>query len=311
MEKAVTISICIPAYKNVEFLKKLLDSIAIQTFNDYEVVICDDSPDTSVADFIASYTGIVNLIFERNRQNLGTPENWNACVEKAKGNWIKIMHDDDAFSSSDSLQHFADQIHQHPDASFMFSSYYNVDVNTAHRRLVNYPAWRRRLLKSNPATLLSQNIIGPPSVVLYRSDKNIKFDRRFKWLVDIDFYARYLANRSVHYIDTPLVDIGVNEFQVTKQSSLVREVEIPEYFGFLEKFGEKALDNLFVYDAWWRLFRNLQLFTVEEIRMAGYDGKVPLKLQRMLRFQSKLPYSLLSAGVTSKLLMLIHFVVNR
>ena len=31
------ISICIPAFKRIEYLRRLLDSIAIQTFTDYEV----------------------------------------------------------------------------------------------------------------------------------------------------------------------------------------------------------------------------------------------------------------------------------
>ena len=42
------ISICIPAYKRAAFIKRLLDSIAIQSFQDYEVVITDDSPGDDV-----------------------------------------------------------------------------------------------------------------------------------------------------------------------------------------------------------------------------------------------------------------------
>lgn len=311
MAQAVTISICIPAYKNVEFLKKLLDSIAIQTFDDYEVIICDDSPDTSVADFISSYTGIRNLIFERNAINLGTPENWNACVERASGAWIKIMHDDDCFASPESLKKFVRAISDCPNISLFYSSYFNVDVTTGRKQHITYPAWRRRLLKSNPATLLSQNIIGPPSVVIYRAGSNTKFDRNLKWLVDIEFYARYLSNKSAFYIDAPLINIGVNEYQVTKQSSLVREVEIPEYFKFLAKVGERSLGNILVYDAWWRLFRNLRVTTIEEIRLAGYHEPIPAKLKRMLTFQSRIPRNLLTVGVVSKALMFIHFLVNR
>jgi len=48
MTNSSEISICIPAYKNVGFLERLLHSISIQSFADYEVVITDDSPDDSV-----------------------------------------------------------------------------------------------------------------------------------------------------------------------------------------------------------------------------------------------------------------------
>ena len=45
MAEPILISICIPAYKHPDFLKRLLDSISIQSFRDFEVIISDDSPD--------------------------------------------------------------------------------------------------------------------------------------------------------------------------------------------------------------------------------------------------------------------------
>jgi cellulose synthase/poly-beta-1,6-N-acetylglucosamine synthase-like glycosyltransferase len=37
------VSICIPVYNNPNGLKKLLDSIRIQDYKDYEVIVSDDS----------------------------------------------------------------------------------------------------------------------------------------------------------------------------------------------------------------------------------------------------------------------------
>lgn len=42
------ISICIPAYKNTDYLSVLLQSVAVQTFRDFEVVVSDDSPTDEV-----------------------------------------------------------------------------------------------------------------------------------------------------------------------------------------------------------------------------------------------------------------------
>lgn len=38
------VSICIPAYGNPEGIRRLLDSIAGQTYTDFEIIITDDSP---------------------------------------------------------------------------------------------------------------------------------------------------------------------------------------------------------------------------------------------------------------------------
>ena len=42
MAEPSLISICIPAYKHPDFLKRLLDSISIQSFKNFEVIISDD-----------------------------------------------------------------------------------------------------------------------------------------------------------------------------------------------------------------------------------------------------------------------------
>lgn len=311
MNDNVTISICIPAYKNVTFLRRLLDSIVIQSYKDYEVIVSDDSPDESVAEFIKGYTGIARLKFNRNAVSLGTPENWNECIRNASGKWIKIMHDDDWFIDSDSLSEFHAAIAAHPETGLIYSSYITVNAATNFQKLKAAPSWRRRVLASNPATLISSNIIGPPSAVIYKADSQFYFDKNLKWLVDIDFYYRYLNSYSTYYIDKPLVNIGMNEFQVTQQSSMVREVEIPEYFTFFNKAGYINLRNILVYDAWWRLFRNLKISSVQDIYDAGYKGSCPEILKRIIRFQTLFPSGLLSIGIASKILMFIHYTLHR
>ena len=49
------VSIIIPHYEGIEYLHRLLPSIANQTFEDYEVIIIDDfTPDRSVPEYIGA-----------------------------------------------------------------------------------------------------------------------------------------------------------------------------------------------------------------------------------------------------------------
>ncbi len=58
-------SICIPAYNRVHHLETLLDSILIQSFHDFEIVICEDKSrerdkiTTLVREFESRYPGIL------------------------------------------------------------------------------------------------------------------------------------------------------------------------------------------------------------------------------------------------------------
>src|SRR5439155_18647369 len=83
------VSICIPAYKRVEFLKRLLESISIQSFKDFEVIITDDSPTNEVYELSQAYKDKFTLFYSKNAVAVGTPENWNEAIRHAKGEWIK------------------------------------------------------------------------------------------------------------------------------------------------------------------------------------------------------------------------------
>lgn len=50
------VSICIPAYKQPEFLKRCLDSVFEQSYTDYEVIITDDSPDNEIEKLVNTYS---------------------------------------------------------------------------------------------------------------------------------------------------------------------------------------------------------------------------------------------------------------
>src|SRR4051812_28627567 len=128
------VSICIPAYKRVLFLKRLLDSISGQTYKDFEVIVTDDTPGNEVKDLCEHYKNRFPLYYFKNLLQLGTPENWNESIRRSNGEWIKLMHDDDWFADENSLWEFADAATKHPDNYFIFSGFSEVDIGAARKR---------------------------------------------------------------------------------------------------------------------------------------------------------------------------------
>ncbi|MDB5230244.1 MAG: glycosyl transferase family 2 [Chitinophagaceae bacterium] len=303
------ISICIPAYKRAEYLRQLLGSIAIQSFKDFEVIITDDSNDDSVQEVISQFSGKFQTRYFKNETALGSPENWNAAVKQARGSWIKLMHDDDWFSNAESLKVFYFFITQHPGKDFFFSAYHNYSGKNKIATIIASRSGLKILSKWPPA-LLANNIIGPPSATIYKSE-NILYDKRLKWLVDMDFYIHFLKGRNAVYIDQPLVNIGISEEQVTQSSFRNPLVEIPEHLIVLNKLGVKILRNLLVYDAFWRLFRNLKIRTAGDLEKYNINNeKLPAEIMRMVKHISRYPVKMLSVGLISKLCMLVSYCMN-
>ncbi|HTJ12601.1 MAG TPA: glycosyltransferase family A protein, partial [Dinghuibacter sp.] len=148
------ISICIPAYRRVAYLERLLESLATQTFGNYEVVLTDDSPDGSVRSLVERFAGRIPLRYHKNPTQLGTPGNWNEGIRQARGPWIKVMHDDDWFTGSDALQQFGAAIEANPGTDFFFSAYQNVHEDTGRIEPVKLSAIGRGRLESSPWYLL-------------------------------------------------------------------------------------------------------------------------------------------------------------
>ncbi len=303
------ISICIPAYKRISYLRRLLDSIAIQTFTDFEVIISDDSPDETVNGLVTDYDTRFTIRYFKNITPLGMPANWNFVISHAQGDWIKLMHDDDWFSSSDSLQQFANKAALGP--KFIFCAYTNVFGDTGSTQVVKMQPVKKSVIINEPLVLMSKNFIGPPSVTMVHKSISESYDERMKWRVDIDFYIRVLhKEKAFIFIDNPLINVGISSYQVTNECFENPLIELPEGLLLLDKYGTAPLKNITVYDAWWRLLRNMNITATGDL-IKYSEERWPDAIIKMLKNLSKAPPGLLKIGIISKIFMFISFLSNR
>ena len=303
------VSICIPAYKRLNYLQRLFDSIRIQTYKNYELVITDDSGiDSSVYDYVVSEVSDLSIVYHKNLVPLGSPKNWLASISHAKGDWIKIMHDDDYFTSPSSLQEFVDQIDSTVDC--IFSGYHAVYENGGVKNMT-ISLYRFKQFVHQPLSLFSNNIIGPPSVMMFRKSVTEIFDERLKWIVDWEYYIRLASKYKLKYITKPLIEVSYNDSQITNSCFLNPAIEIPETLIFTNKYGNNLFKNILAYDAWWRLIRNLRMREVSEFIKYSSDITINDNILKIVGFQSYIPLTILKVGAVSKLLMSISYLFNR
>ena len=303
------ISICVPAYKRVVYLKRLLSSLEIQSFVDFELIITDDScEDSSVEKLIKSFNFNFSVVYHKNSSSLGSPKNWLASISHAKGDWIKIMHDDDYFSSPTSLQEFVDEISDNVDCIF---SGYDAVYENGQIKNMTISSNRFRQFVHYPLNLFSDNIIGPPSVMMFRRTITETFDDRLKWIVDWEYYIRLAMKYKLKYISKSLINVSYNETQITNSCFLNPAVEIPETLIFTNKYGNFLFRNILAYDAWWRLIRNLRMRDLSEFIKYSSDITINDNIFKIVRFQSYIPLTILKLGAVSKLLMSISYLFNR
>lgn len=283
------ISICIPAYKNAAYLRRLLTSIIQQTFTSFEIIVTDDSPGDEVKNIVAEFVNL-QIQYIKNQPAAGMPANWNKGLLLAKGEWIKMMHDDDWFDAPDALQKFADAA-RNTKASFVFSACKNIYAASGKVVEEKLIGKRKALLEGHPFNLFYLNVIGHPSTVMHRKDDSILYDTQFKWVVDIDFYIRYLHKHPGYvYLPQMLVNIGIDEQQVSSVLYKNPKIEIPEYLELLAKFPANLLmQHEFVFHLVWNLVRRFKIKKVEDIRLHGFAGTLPNNMEEIIRYQNTIP----------------------
>lgn len=305
------ISICIPTYKSSAELERLLDSLNKQTFTDYEVVISDDSPDESVKGIIDEGYAEMKIRYFHNGTSLGTPQNWNNAVAQSQGEWIKLMHHDDWFYNENSLMEFVKYAQVRKDANFIFCAFQNhyLDVGTTEKYYCS--PIDILLLRVNRLNLFKTFMGNPSCTLIHCRNKPYSYDSNFKWLIDFDFYTSlFKKNNSFIYIDKVLVSVGMHKGQVTASVFQNPKVEVPESIALIEKHGTSILKNIFVYDFFWRMYRNLGVRSMEEFNSFLNTECNYAPITDIINAEGRVPQRRLKIGFISKFYMFISFVKN-
>ena len=90
------ISVIMGIYNCASTLQEALDSLYTQTFQDFEIILCDDgSSDNTYQVAEENVKTHKNIVLLRNEANRGLNQTLNKCLMVARGEYIARMDGDD------------------------------------------------------------------------------------------------------------------------------------------------------------------------------------------------------------------------
>ena len=99
--KKPKVSVIMGIYNCAPYLQEALDSLYAQTFQDFEIILCDDgSSDGTYGIALVNQTLHPNIVLLKNPRNLGLNQTLNNCLAVANGNYIARMDGDDVCDST-------------------------------------------------------------------------------------------------------------------------------------------------------------------------------------------------------------------
>jgi glycosyltransferase involved in cell wall biosynthesis len=87
----------IPVYNKIKYLPEAIDSVLSQGFSESELqleVIDDCSPHNDPESLVKTQYG-ERIAFYRHAFRVGMAANWNTCIQRARGTFVHILHQDD------------------------------------------------------------------------------------------------------------------------------------------------------------------------------------------------------------------------
>lgn len=101
-------SIIIPLYNRPQEIKELLDSLTLQTYKEFEVLVIEDGSVNDAAEIVKSFTGKLNVrYFVKENEGQGFTRNYG--FERAKGDYF-VIFDSDCLIPPDYLQIVSDHL---------------------------------------------------------------------------------------------------------------------------------------------------------------------------------------------------------
>ncbi|EKD09492.1 glycosyltransferase [Limnospira platensis] len=214
-------SIMIPTYNGDTYLEETLNSILEQDLDPQttEIEVVDDCSTAGDTEAIVKTVGRGRVKFYRQPHNLGLVENWNACINRSRGHWVHILHQDDRV-----LPGFYRQIQQvfeaFPEVGAVFCRHYYIDNSGKFKLLSNLEQENPGILNNWLERIAVRQEIQFPSIVVRRSvyEHLGGFYPPVGYAADWEMWKRIASYYPVGYQPTPLACWRMHSLSASSRS---------------------------------------------------------------------------------------------
>jgi len=285
------ISICIPVFNGEKYLRECLDSVLAQTYSDIEIIIVDDGSTDSSIDISEAYLKKdARIKIFRNATNLGLVQNWNHCIELAKGEWIKFLFQDDLMDSNcietfveyisktagkipvlvSKRKYFSDKPFTEKEKLYYETNLLSLDrIKISQENHVVSP----HSVSNAAVKYIALNFIGEPTVLMFRRSvcrELGSFEESLEQICDLEFVLRIASVYGMVYVPNELTKFRIHEHSTTNRNMDKKYYSL----AFLEPV---RLAHIFLFDKRYETFlRQLTVFNLFKLKtyfaVRGYEA---------------------------------------
>lgn len=131
------ITTIIPTFRRPKLLRRAIESVLAQSFNNFKIYIYDNASEDETEDIVAEYIRQDDRVFYiKNNQNIGALNNMIQGVEAVSTDFYSLLNDDD-FILPDFYQEAIQAFEKYPQAGFVCAKTITVDLNNNKMQFCN------------------------------------------------------------------------------------------------------------------------------------------------------------------------------
>lgn len=271
-------SVMIPSYNCAPFLEENLLSVLQQDpgENMMQIEVVDDCSTNDDPKEVVKRIGKGRVSFYQQEVNVGATRNFNTCIERAKGEFVHILHGDD-WVQNGFYSAVSEAFAKYPAIGVVITGCSHFDEESVFQNTA--PSIPGLLLPSNKIhDFLYSNPIRPAGTVVKKEvyDSIGKFDESFFHCADWDMWVRAISEFSGLYIPKDLACYRV--FKGSDTSKLILKAEnVQDYQRLYYKFKKKG----------YAITDDRITSALKEIFLSQYDNVKNLKLKQSVAIYKK------------------------
>jgi glycosyltransferase involved in cell wall biosynthesis len=206
-----TVSVIIPSYNHGEYIRECIQSVLDQTYQDFEIVITDDSSSDRSVEVIQSFDDARIKLF-RHLENKGACATANNCILNSNGKYIAMLSSDDAWYP-EKLEVQVRYIEKHPEIAAVFGKVDWIDENgdpLLHKNFSYSDVFnvknRSRHEWLNHFFYMGNCLCHPSSLIRRECYDNVgMLNPAFSGLPDFDLWIRIFFKYEIRILDKKLI----------------------------------------------------------------------------------------------------------
>lgn len=211
------ISIILPVYNAEKTLRRLLEGIVAQKYQDFELLLVNDGSCDSSYEIIEEFAGKDNRIRVFHKMNGGASSARNLALSNIRGEYVAFCDSDDCVDA-DWLQHFAEHIEGN---DVVVQGWKYVKENSTSKEYYSHqcqcPAYAADMMSAKESFGFLWNKCFRTSII---SNQHLRFNESFRFLEDEEFICRYwVFVRNVSFVHVAAYNYQLPDFN-TKYTAI-------------------------------------------------------------------------------------------